>query len=374
MLVAEFVRIQSASVEQFSSEFSRIPLQSLPTINVPLFRPMFSMKSTAAALLVCLLFVTPVAAQKPKLVSVKKIWDKGKHNAFTDLVRFRGKFFCTFREGDGHVGGDGRIRVLVSDDGETWKSAAALTEKGIDLRDPKFSITPDERLMIVCGGSVYKGGRKILGRQPRVAFSKNGVKWTQPKRVLAEGDWLWRVTWHKGTAYGVSYRTEPRKTSDGKTSKWLATLYKSRDGENWSLVTDLKVPNRPNETTLRFDADGRMIALVRREAGNRHGWIGVAKAPYKKWTWTDIGHRLGGPNFLIVGEKQWWAGSRSYPGGAKTVLARMTARTYKPVLTLPSRRDNSYPGLVLHQGLLWMSYYSSHEGRTSIYLAKIRLP
>ena len=31
-------------------------------------------------------------------------------------------------------------------------------------------------------------------------------------------------------------------------------------------------------------------------------------------------------------------------------------------------------GLVWHAGLLWVSYYSSHEGKTSIYLAKVRLP
>jgi len=29
---------------------------------------------------------------------------------------------------------------------------------------------------------------------------------------------------------------------------------------------------------------------------------------------------------------------------------------------------------VWHDGLLWTSYYSSHEGQTSIYLAKVRLP
>ena len=32
----------------------------------------------------------------------------------------------------------------------------------------------------------------------------------------------------------------------------------------------------------------------------------------------------------------------------------------------------SYPGMVWDDDLLWLSYYSSHEGKTSIYLAKIR--
>ena len=54
------------------------------------------------------------------------------------------------------------------------------------------------------------------------------------------------------------------------------------------------------------------------------------------------------------------------------VLARMTKDSYEPVLRLPSGGDCSYPGMVVYDGLLWMSYYSSHEGKTSIYLARIR--
>ena len=55
-----------------------------------------------------------------------------------------------------------------------------------------------------------------------------------------------------------------------------------------------------------------------------------------------------------------------------TILARLTLTGYEPVLKLPSGGDTSYPGMVWHQGLLWISYYSSHEGKTNIYLAKIR--
>ena len=43
------------------------------------------------------------------------------------------------------------------------------------------------------------------------------------------------------------------------------------------------------------------------------------------------------------------------------------------LLQLPSGGDCSYPGMVWHDGLLWLSYYSSHEGRTGVYLAKVRL-
>src|SRR6478736_10074439 len=131
-----------------------------------------AMKPVLASLLLSIALTT--FAAEPELLSVRKIWDQGGHNAFTDLIRFQDKWFCSFREADGHVGGDGKLRILESPDGETWKSAALLAETGIDLRDPKLSITPDGRLMVVAGGSVYGGTKKLQGGQPRVSFSKDG--------------------------------------------------------------------------------------------------------------------------------------------------------------------------------------------------------
>lgn len=337
---------------------------------------------TSLLLLCC---STLVAAEKPDVVSVAKIWDQGKHNAFTDLIRWRDKWWCTFREADAHVGGDGQARVLVSSDGKAWESAALISEKGIDLRDPKFSVTPNDRLMIVMGGSVYKG-KELLGRQPRVAFSKDGKEWTAPAKVLTEGEWLWRVTWHDGKAFGISYDASERKSAAAqeaaKTGKaepgpadWKLKLVTSTDGLKWDLVTHLDVPGHPNETTLRFLPDGEMVALVRREGGSQNGWIGRSQAPYKDWKWKETEHRFGGPNFIQLPDGSLWASGRVYPGGAKTAIATMTADgEYEPVLTLTSSGDTSYPGMVWYENQLWLSFYSSHEGKTSIYLAKINLP
>jgi len=308
------------------------------------------------------------SAPSPAIVSVARIWDAGAHNAFTDLIRWRDRWYCTFREGNEHVGGDGRIRVLVSTDGQAWTSAALVGETGIDLRDPKLSTTPDGRLMIVAGGSVYEG-KRYLGRQPRVTFSQDGITWSAPERILEEGDWLWRVTWHDGRAYGVTYRTLP-----GDASEWALTLVSSADGRVFDRVTPLSVPGRPNETTLRFMPDGEMVALVRREAGDRLAWVGRSRAPYTTWTWRATPHQVGGPNFIRLPDGALWASGRSYPGGPKTVVARMTLDGgYDPVLTLPSGGDTSYAGMVWHADLLWVSYYASHEGKTAIYLARVKV-
>lgn len=324
---------------------------------------------------------------EPKLLEVTKIWDAGKHNAFTDLIRYQDKWFCTFRESTAHVGGDGGIRVIVSRDGKQWESAAYITEDAIDLRDPKFSITPDGRLMIVAGGSVYNGGKVLLGRQPRVLFSENGRDWTKPKRILGEGDWLWRVTWHKGEAWGISYIPQARVQPDAKSAAnkgdeikpgpadWKLKLVKSHDGENYEIVTYLDVPGFANESTVRFLADDTIIAFVRRESGNRHGWIGTSRPPYKEWKWNETEHRLGGPNIIVLDDGVIWAGSRDHRSREpRTAIGRMTELKYVPEIVLPSSGDNSYPGLVMYKNELWVSYYSSHEGKSSIYLARLQLP
>jgi hypothetical protein len=107
------------------------------------------MKHTLAILaaLLCLASFVSADDRKPVLVESKRIWDKAQYNSFTDLTRFRDQWFCCFREGIGHYGDDGKVRVLHSPDGVEWTSAALLDEEGVDLRDPKFSIKPDGQLM-----------------------------------------------------------------------------------------------------------------------------------------------------------------------------------------------------------------------------------
>ena len=317
--------------------------------------------------LACCLSAT---AANLELASAVKIWDQGNHNAFTDLIRYKGRFYCTFRESEGHVGGDGKLRVLESKDGVKWESAALLEETGIDLRDPKLSIAADGRLMIVAGGSLYGGTSVLKARQPRVMFSKEGKQWTAPQKILKDGEWLWRVTWHKGHAYGVSYDSTPT----GKDN-WIVTLFDSSDGVSWNKLTVLDVPGHPNETTLRFLKNGDAMMLMRRDGADNIARLGVSKAPYKDWKFTSAGHAIGGPNFMVLGDGRMIAAGRDYRKAPKytTAVGFLTKEGYSPELTLATGGDNSYPGMVWYKGILWISYYSSHEGKTSIYLAKIKV-
>src|SRR4029453_3446681 len=86
--------------------------------------------------------------EAPQLVDAQKIWDQAPHNAFTDLIRFKDRWLCVFREGKNHVSDDGVLRVIGSSDGRTWTSEAVVTLAGADLRDAKITLVPDGRLML----------------------------------------------------------------------------------------------------------------------------------------------------------------------------------------------------------------------------------
>ena len=54
----------------------------------------------------------------PELISVDRIWDHAPHNGFTDLIRFQDRWWCVFREAEGHATPGGITRVISSDDGD----------------------------------------------------------------------------------------------------------------------------------------------------------------------------------------------------------------------------------------------------------------
>ncbi len=312
------------------------------------------------------------------LLTLERIYDQAPHSAFTDLVELGGRLYCVFRDGTGHVpgsaGNNGTIRVMVSDDRLNWRTHALLIEPGIDLRDPKISVTPDGRLMLLVGGSVYEG-EKLIRRKTHVAFSdRTGARFgaLEPviidRRIRTDTDWLWRVTWHRGTGYGVVYQAGE--------DEYRAHVVSTRDGVNYTFVSTLNVVGRPNETTLRFTADGEMIAWVRRERGNRNGFIGFSRAPYRQWSWKEQSGRLGGPNFIVLPGGRLLGSTRAHLADGRTVtvvtgLARDGAT--RTLLTLPSGGDTSYPGMVVRGDRLLISYYSSHEGHSAIYLATLNL-
>jgi len=301
----------------------------------------------------------------PKLVDVKKIWDRAPHNAFTDLVRFRDRWYCVFREGKGHVSPDGALRVIQSDDGKEWESAALITSDDSDLRDAKIVVTPRGRLMLSGAEAMHRPSP--YKHQSLCWFSDDGKNWSQAHEVGDRNFWLWRVTWHDDRAYGFGYATGGRQR--------MIRLYTSETGKQFdTLVENAFDEGYPNETSLVFLPDDTCYCLLRRDGSPSTAQLGISRPPYKQWQWRDLGIRIGGPHMIRLPGGQFVAVARRYDGDRRTSLHWLDPKQAKltECLKLPSGGDTSYAGLVWHDDLLWISYYSSHEGKTSIYLARVK--
>lgn len=308
---------------------------------------------------------TKAAPAGAEIQEVRRIWDRAPHNAFTDLIRFRKQWFCVFREGKAHVAPDGALRVIRSKDGKDWESAVLLTHPKGDLRDAKITVTADHRLMLT--GAVALEQPAEFKHQSLAWFSDDGTKWNEPVVIGDPNMWLWRTTWHKGTAYSIGYDTSGEK---------FIRLYTSDNGRKFeTLVPTLFDEGYPNETSIVFQADDTALCLLRRDGEPGSGKLGVARPPYTKWDWKDLGAKIGGPHMIRLPDGRLVSAVRLYNGAVRTSLAWIDADAGQltEFLKLPSGGDCSYAGLVWHDGLLWMSYYSSHEGKTGIYLAKVRL-
>ncbi|MFC5946163.1 exo-alpha-sialidase [Micromonospora harpali] len=327
---------------------------------------------------------SPVATAR--LGTVRRIGDAAGHNAFTDLVRHRGRWLCAYREGAGHLSADGAIRVLASADGRDWSPVARLERAATDLRDPRFVTRPDGRLQLLAaavtatgddaapGDAAGQAAVRATGREAGPAtfrtltwLSADGQRWGEPTPVGERDIWVWQAAWHGGAMYGIGYATrEPR----------FVRLYRSGDGLDLQPVVDtLFLGGYPNESGLVFGPDGTATCLLRRDREAATAQLGRARPPYRHWTWTDLGVRVGGPALLGLPDGRLVAGVRLLDGGPRTAVCAVDP--HRGVLTelvaLPSGGDCGYPGLDWHDGVLRVSYYSSHEERTCVYLAEVTL-
>lgn len=318
-------------------------------------------------------------------VKVTRIWDKGLHNAFTDLVRFNGNFYCAFREGINHAPSakhapntsdqkNGTVRVLISKEGRIWDSLPLIQLDGYDLRDPKLSITPSGKLMLLMGGSVFENG-KLLRLKNHVSFyDKSAKSFSMPQPIRLDDtinpdwNWLWNLTWEGKVGYGAVYQKKP----DLKGNQLY--LVKTNNGIDYSYVSPLAVDQYVSEATVLIMPNKEMFVLARRDSVNNgfytiSGYLGNSKPPYEVWEWKNTGLQLGGPEFIKDGNGKFLIGTRSFrEGKSHTSLFSMdTNGKFKHLIEFPSGGDTSYPGIVIYKDSLWISYYSTHEGKSSIY-------
>ena len=301
---------------------------------------------------------------------LKKIGNKADHNAFVDLCEFNQQLICCYREAENHISADGRICILTLDTKGNVLYTSRIAIPKTDLRDPKISITPDGDILLIAYARQTSINNQTIGSRNLTWLSQTGHSWSTDKEFADRGWWLWRIRWHKDVAYGFAYNRKQNAIhlySGNPRSKFHLL-------QPFALSLDQHKKGYPNESDLIFD-NNNAFAIVRRDADSYTAQLGHSAFPYKKWTWIDLGRYIGGPVMMRLDKNvALLAGRIVKQEQLVTGLLKMNLLNgdLQELLVLPSSGDNSYPGLVLKEGMLYVSYYSSHEDNKScVYLAQI---
>ena len=318
---------------------------------------------------------------------VRRAFHNGEHNAFTDMIRWKGKIWLTFRScPDGHmVHPTSSILVLSSVDGEEWKEEHAFSVARRDVRDPHFLLF-DGKLFIYTG--TWWTGDATLPREDYninqhlgyAVYTDDGESWSEPTQLEGTyGHYIWRAATHDGKAYLCGRRkqhySEQDESENAPPRIVESAMLESDDGLVWKFHS-LFQSTGGDETAFLFEDDGSLIAVSR--SGGQPAQLVKAGPPWREKTLTDFDAYLGGPLLTKWGAAYLVGGRRNTDNGPKTTLYWLEGDTLKQFAELPSGGDNSYPGFVeLDNGDGLISWYSSHEKDedgnplTAIYLARL---
>lgn len=300
---------------------------------------------------------------------VRKIYEDGMHCAFTDLVKWKGQYYVSFRRSECHglvPGGD--VFVIRSRDLQEWQVCGKLTS-GLDDRDA--AMIPDlDRLWL------YSAGRYVTTKfvdgavrldsqgeawlQTHVSVTTDGETWSVPKPVYKRDFWLWHPYKFGNTFYCAC------RNIDVSSADRVLDLVRSDDGFKWEKVTRMMERGGGEAAMVCFE-DGRVLCASRGAENKPLTNFHEALPPYTRWKHWSAAHSMQGPALVRVGDRVIGAGRvrKSVRDGAGvTALFRIDPKHQRSqhLINLPSGGDTSYCGLLtLDENTLLITYYSQHE-------------
>lgn len=324
------------------------------------------MKIPPSSILLILCIALPLlcrADDPVKPLEVRKVLADGKHNAFTAMRRFKGDLWLAFRSGDAHNSPTADVLVLRSKDGRDWQQAYKL-DVAKDDRDPQFVAT-EKRLFLYCPSMDGKELNSWL------AYTDDGTTWSAPQKVYEPQFILWKPCIHDGVFYAAAHKKDESSGGKGREVHFV----KSTDGVKWEKVSTIRAGNWESETTLFFDEKHHATAFLRQKYGSPQAQILEAVPPYTTWASRPAGsphfsghsvHTFRGVTYLLT---------RSVGPGKTSGSTIYTFADGKltPYCELPAGGDCAYLEAVEEGANMLVSYYSTHEGSTNIYLAVVPL-
>jgi hypothetical protein len=305
-----------------------------------------------------------------KIQLIKKIATDGRHNAFTGLAFFKGRYFLAFRNGAHHAGGSKGTQLLLgSNDGEDWELLhnKAFFERWnageqMDYRDSYFlNLGHELRLYSFSTPFDAKGDLDPRKSKSIVQITHDGTTWGEP--IFAyEGAVLWKPIFHDSQFWCAGYRRLPHP------GPLVTELYHSPDGITWKLHAPI---TEGNEAALLPTPHG-LRCFVRTNKAPHHMEIWESQGDFTLWEKVAVIPKgIQGPQIQLIDGKCYLFGREIHSSIEMPVQSSALRRTKAwkiegdqavEVLEFPSKGDTSYVGIAMRpDGSLLASYYSQHE-------------
>ena len=288
----------------------------------------------------------------------------GFHNGFTDIQHWQSLYWVGYRKGSGHATLDGEAVVSVSSDRSRFREAARVKLYG-DNRDPKLFPVSQDRLAIMI--PTWEGGYGSKNLRQYIAFSGDGFNWDEPKRILSDGEWLWRVREHEGTYYGLVQKLETGPDGERLHSLVLKTSTDLLTWEPHGRIGSDELGLCESDILFREDATAWVVARSTAEPG--YSYFCHSEPPYTEWQTEKLTALIHAP-IMLEHEGSTYVTGRSRPSleGVETFPSTYSLAVWKvtfgevvPVLRIPAMGDCSYPGLIKDpEGRICLTYYSQH--------------
>lgn len=235
-----------------------------------------------------------------KVLSIRRVTNDRRHNAFTGACWFKGDLYVGYRQGDDHMCDQGRLIIQRSRDaGITWDTVTVLRGDG-DTRDAHL-YTDGARLFAVGHEEIETGEYGISG----FASTEDGDRWTPWTRYEGCGHYvLWRPIAYRGKHYCAGY-LRPRpfgvhwfESDDGHTWKDVRVVFESEE-------------EKPNECYLEILPDGTATMIMRCEGGfvPKHPYICRSAYPFESWEMEKL------TDLTLTGPALWTVDGRVYISG-----------------------------------------------------------
>lgn len=322
-----------------------------------------------------------------------RAFEEEYHNSNTNLKFWNGNFYLVHQSSPHHWASPvSKIIVRRSSNALDFSEIVAeFDSEGLEIRDPKLGAIDGKLFVYALPNEGILGLPLNIPYKTVYSYTTDGISWTNFTDLTGDiAGWnMWAPKTNDGSTWYVTAHDIDSET---------VALFKTKDGIEWTKVSNIVTGGLASESALDFTKDGKIVVASRCEMlGLVFGDIrantivSYAEAPYTDWS-TQINAyvtKLDGPAIFynpIDGENYAIGRFEPEAKGVFTATGSMINKKRTSIFLLdeekgltylsdlPSGGDTAYVGAVVKGSFVYLSYYTSHIDTDYVWLQGMGLP